>query len=347
MLAWVFAPEAHPPWAEKPRLTLFLFNCDILIKMNIEDKIQKDIALKPFTTWQVGGPAKYYLEIKSKEDLSGAYSWAKDKQLKVYILGGGSNILVPDDGVDGLVLRMLNDKTVVRGERAECGAGAWLSNVIIKATGNNLSGLEWASGIPRATIGGSIRGNAGAFGQVMANLTETIEAFYIKTKKFIVFSNRDCKFAYRTSVFKEKADYLIWSAILRLRKEKPEIIRASIEESLSHRAGCYPKLPGVGSIFKNLDPLDIRKSNPILMSKIKDKIGRTGKISAGLLIDMCGLKGKAIGGVKVSLEHANHLVNTGHARAEEIVMLISYIKQQVRDKFGVELHEEIQYFGFE
>ncbi len=314
--------------------------------MNIEDKIQKDIALKPFTTWQVGGPAKYYLEIKSKEDLNAAYSWAKDKQLKVYILGGGSNILVPDDGVDGLVLRMLNDKTEAKGERLECGAGACLSNAIIKATGNNLSGLEWASGIPRATIGGSIRGNAGAFGQRMANLVETTEAFYIKKKKFVVFSNRDCKFAYRTSMFKKKAEYLIWSATLRLHKEKPEIIRARIEESLSHRSRHYPKLPSVGSIFKNLDSSNIEKGNPMLMNELKDKLGRTGKISAGLLIDMCGLKGKAIGGAKVSLEHANHLVNTGHARAEEIVMLISYIKQQVRDKFAVELQEEIQYFGF-
>ncbi|MCK5211818.1 UDP-N-acetylmuramate dehydrogenase [Candidatus Parcubacteria bacterium] len=315
--------------------------------MNIKDKIQKDIALKPFTTWQVGGAAKYYLEIKSKDDLSAAYFWAKDKQKKIYILGGGSNILVPDNGVDGLVLRMLNDKIEVKGERLECGAGAGLSSAIIKATGNNLSGLEWASGIPRATIGGSIRGNAGAFGQRMADLVETIEAFYIKTKKFIVFSNRDCKFIYRSSVFKEKADYLVWSATLRLHKEKPETIRARIEESLSHRVRRYPKLPGVGSIFKNLDPLDIEKGNPMLMNELKDKIGRTGKISAGLLIDMCGLKGKTIGGVKVSLEHANHLVNTGHARAEEIVMLISYIKQQVRDKFAIELQEEIQYFGFE
>jgi len=314
--------------------------------MNIEDKIQKDIALKPFTTWQVGGAAKYYLEVKAKEELSAAYVWAREKKIKVYILGGGSNILVPDIGVDGFVLRMLNDNTAVKGERLECGAGAWLSNVIIKATGNNLSGLEWASGIPRATIGGSIRGNAGAFGQRMADLTETIEAFYIKKKKFVVFSNRDCKFAYRSSVFKEKTNYLIWSATIRLHKEKPEIIRAKIEESLSHRARHYPKLPSVGSIFKNLDPLDLKKGNPMLMNEIKDKVGRTGKISAGLLIDMCGLKGKVMGGVKISLEHANHIVNTGNARAEEIVMLISYIKQQVRDKFGLELQEEIQYFGF-
>jgi len=314
--------------------------------MSIEDKIQKDTPLKPFTTWQVGGPAKYYLEVKEKDDLSAAYIWAREKKIKVYILGGGSNILVPDNGVDGLVLRMLNTLVLVKGERLECGAGAQLREIISKCIGNNLSGMEWASGIPRATVGGAICGNAEAFNEPMAGIVETVNTFNVKKGIFKLFSNRDCEFEYRNSIFKKNPSLLIWDAVLRMRKERPEIIKENIERSINFRTKKYPRLPSAGSIFKNLDPVEVEKYNPMLLNEIKDKVGRTGKISAGLLIDMCGLKGKTMGKVKISLEHANHIVNTGHARAEEIVMLISYIKQQVRDKFGLELQEEIQYFGF-
>ena len=315
--------------------------------MNIEDKIQKDISLKPFTTWQVGGPAKYYLEIKSREDLKAAYIWAKEKKLNVYILGGGSNILVPDQGVDGLVIRMLNTKMAVKGERLECGAGVWLSSAISKAVGNNLSGLEWASGIPRATIGGAIRGNAEAFSKPISGIIETVNIFNIKNMNFQLFSNRDCEFEYRNSIFKKDLNLLIWMAVLKMRKEKSEIIKKNLEKSINFRTEKYPCLPSAGSVFKNFDPNYVKEQNPRLYDReLKNKIGRNNKIAAGLIIDMCGLKGKSMGRVKVSLEHANIIINTGKARTEEIVMLISYIKQQVRDKFGLELQEEIQYFGF-
>ncbi|MEA3450212.1 MAG: UDP-N-acetylmuramate dehydrogenase [Patescibacteria group bacterium] len=314
--------------------------------MNIENKIKKQFDLAQFTTFKIGGAAKHYLEVKTKEELEEAFLWAEKEDEKVFILGGGSNILIPDNGIDGLVLRMTNDNFKIMGERFECGAGVGLNQIITKCTGHSLSGLEWASGIPRVTVGGAICGNAGAFGRSMLDTVETVDVFDIKKRIFRIFSKRDCKFEYRNSIFKKDLDLLIWGAILKMQKEDLTVIKGNIEKSINFRTKCYPRLPSAGSVFENLDQDYVRKQSPILFEKeLKDKIGRTGKIAAGLIIDMCDLKGKTMGGIKISLEHANHIVNTGKGRAEEVIMLISYIKQQVRDKFNIELKEEIQYFG--
>jgi len=315
--------------------------------MEIERKIKKDYALAALTTYRIGGPAKFFIEIKEKNELIEAFKWAKKEKLKSYILGGGSNVIIPDAGIDGLVMVMKNEIVAVRGERIECGAGATLARVCSLALSNNLSGLEWSSGIPRATTGGAIRGNAGAFGISMADIVETVEFFNIKDRKFDVFSNSMCKFGYRNSIFKKKNNFLIWNSVLRLKTEPAKDIQALIEKSINFRKQRYPNLPSAGSVFKNLDPEYVKNNNEILfIRELKDSIGREGKISAGLIIDKAGLKGKSIGGIKISLEHANHIVNTGKGTAEEVIMLISYIKQQVRTKFGLQLQEEIEYFGF-
>lgn len=301
--------------------------------------------LAPLTTFRIGGPAEFYFEAEDKDGLLAALDWAREKGLAAHYLGGGSNILVPDSGVDGLVVRLMNKGIIPRGSRLECGAGARLSDIISRAIGRNLSGLEWASGIPRATLGGAIRGNAGAFGSLMADIVETVEVFRADKGGFSVFSRQDCAFAYRQSVFKKDNSLLVWAAILRMRPEKPEAIRENIDRSFKHRKDNYPQLPSAGSVFENLDPAYVKSANTGLYNEIKGKLRPGAQVPAAILIDMLGLKGKSFGDIKVSLEHANHIVNTGQGTAEQVVMLISYIKQQVRDEFNLELREEIQYFG--
>ena len=315
--------------------------------MNIDNKIKRNIPLAPFTTFQIGGPAEYYLEATEKEDIAAALAWAGEKSKKAYFLGGGSNVLVPDAGVEGLVIRLMNDQAKIMGERLECGAGASLSRVLSLCTGQELSGLEWSNGIPRATVGGSIRGNAGAFGQAMADIVETVEIFNTAKGVFQALSARECAFGYRDSIFKKDPGLIIWQAVLKMRRDKAAAIKTRSENSINFRVSRYPRLPSAGSVFENLEPAEAKRQNPrFFEEELKDKIGRNGKISAGLIIDMCGLKGKKMGNIKVSLEHANHIVNTGRGRAEEVVMLISLIKQRIRDELGLELKEEIQYFGF-
>jgi len=311
------------------------------------EKIQKNIPLAQFTTFRIGGPAKFFIEIEEKEDLLEAVKWAKENKEEIFILGGGSNILINDKGVDGLVLRIVNDGITVHGDRIECGAGAVLARAVRLAVGENLSGLEWAAGIPRATIGGAARGNAGAFGFSMSEIAETIEVFNIKKQKFELFSNKDCRFIYRGSIFKEDNNYLVWKIILKLQKGDKRQIEKDVAKFLEFRQGKQPKLPSAGSVFKNLSFKDLQENNSNLADlAIKSGAVKDDRIGAGWIIELAGLKGKKIGGAKVSLEHANFIVNTSRATAEDIIMLISYIKQQVRDRFKVQLQEEVQYLGF-
>lgn len=315
--------------------------------MNIKEKIKTDVLLAPFTTFKIGGPAKFFIEAKAKEDLTSAYAWAKKEKLEVFILGGGSNLLISDKGVSGLVIKMNNDNITLKGERLDLGAGASLAKAVRLAISNNLSGLEWAQGIPGATIGGTVRGNAGAFGTEIKDIVETVEIFNVKRKEFTIFSNKDCRFEYRGSIFKKDKNLLVWSAILRLRKEKLKEIDKKSDICLTRRNSVQPKLPSAGCVFKNLQIKDLREYSKYAAEKAeKEGVVKGGKIGAGWLIDLAGLKGKTIGGAKVSLEHANYIVNTGKGTAEEVVILISYIKQQVRTKFKIQLQEEVQYLGF-
>lgn len=315
--------------------------------MSIESKIKQNIPLAPLTTFKIGGPAEYFVEIKTKEELVEAASWAKENKKPLVILAGGSNVLINDQGIKGLVIKMGNNNLAVKGERVECEAGAELSQVVRLAAGHNLSGLEWAAGIP-GSVGGAIRGNAGAFGQSMAEAIETVEVYKIKKSKFYLFSHNECSFRYRQSIFKKNKNLLIWLVVLKLHKGDVRDINEKITENLNKRNKSQPKLPSAGCIFKNIDFKDLEQINPNLAKDARgENIIKGEKVSVGWVISRLNLAGKKIGKAKISLEHANFIVNINKATAEEVIILISFIKQQVRDKTGLQLHEEIQYFGFD
>lgn len=313
--------------------------------MTIEAKIKNDYNLKPLTTFKIGGMAKYYLEISAKDELVEAYNWAKAKQIKVLLLAGGSNVLVNDKFIDALVIRLVNDKAIVRGERIEAESGVKLARAVSLAQANDLTGLEWAIGIP-GTVGGAVRGNAGAYGGEIKDSLETVEYYDINKRKFDILSRSLCKFGYRNSLFKSSQSMVIWQSVLKLDKGGPDSIKTKIADTLDKRLKSQPKLPSAGCVFKNL-MIDDLKDNENLYSEIKEKgLGKDGKIGSGWLIAKLDINGKKIGGTKISLEHSNFIVNTGNATADDVVMLISFIKQQVRQYFGVQLEEEIVYFGF-
>lgn len=315
--------------------------------MPVEDKIKKELILAPLTTFGIGGPAEFFLEIREKEELVDGLAWARKSRKEVSILGGGSNLLVSDGGARGLVLKISGEKVLIKGDRIECEAGAELAKVFRLAKSGKLSGLEWSAGIPRATVGGAIRGNAGAFGFSMENITETVEAFNLKKERFFLFSNKDCQFGYRESVFKKEKDLIIWQAGLKMKPNSEREIYQATENYLKKRLAGQPKLPSAGSIFKNLTQAEIQAANPALSALAEEEQQiKNGKIGAGWVIDKLGFKGRTVGGAKVSLEHANFIVNTGRARAEEVVTLIELIKREAKLRFGLELKEEIQYFGF-
>ncbi|HTX87082.1 MAG TPA: UDP-N-acetylmuramate dehydrogenase [Candidatus Nanoarchaeia archaeon] len=312
--------------------------------MAIELKIKKNIPLAPMTTFKIGGPAKFFVEVASKEDLVEAVEWAKKEKEPIYYLGGGSNLLIADEGLPGLVIKFANREAVNLSPRFNCGAGASLAYVISLTRAAGLSGLEWGFGIPQATIGGCVRGNAGGFGMNTGDIVETVEAYNLKKNRWETLSQKDCQFGYRSSIFKTDPDLIIWSATFRLKPAAAEQINAMIDDNMKKRDTTQPKLPNAGSVFKNLFVDNIRHINPQLAEFIDEQeVAKGGKIGAGYLIDMHGLKGKAVGGAKISLEHANFIVNTGRATARDVIELIEFVKKEIKIRFKVELEEEIVY----
>jgi UDP-N-acetylmuramate dehydrogenase len=306
-------------------------------------KIQENVPLAPHTAFRIGGPAKFFVEVKSQEELEEAVLYAEKNNLWIFILGGGSNILVSDQGFSGLVIKILIDSISAKETALECGAGVRLSEIVSLATRNNLSGLEWAAGIP-GTLGGAIRGNAGAFGGEIGSSMKSVKAFNLENKKTETLKKTECEFAYRDSIFRKNSSLVVVSATLELKKGSREEIEKRIQENIKKRIERQPQgVTSAGSFFEN----------PIVTSKevIRRYEEDTGnevvgyRMSAGWLISDVGFLGKKIGGAKVSEKNGNFVVNLGDAKAEDVVMLASLIKQKVR-KLGVQLREEVKLVGF-
>jgi UDP-N-acetylmuramate dehydrogenase len=297
------------------------------------------------TTFRIGGSAKSYVEVATREELVEALRWGSKHGQQCLIMGGGSNILAADKGVDGLVVKIANNDLTLKGSRLQCGAGTTLAKAMITANGNGLSGLEWAIGIP-GTVGGAVRGNAGACGGHIGSSVETVEIYNMVRGNFEHLSGKDCLFRYRGSAFTDDKNLVVWNADLKLEQKDPEEIKRLVASNLGLRQQTQPKLPSAGSVFKNISLEKLKQENENLAG-MAERLGKTnhGLVAAGWIVDLLGFKGRTIGGAKISLEHANFIVNTGKATAEDVIMLISLIKQQARTKLGIQLHEEIQYFG--
>lgn len=308
--------------------------------------IQKNVILAPYTTFKIGGPARFFTEVITEEELKEALGYAIKNKLKFFILGGGSNILVSDKGFDGLIIKFKNDECKIDGELIECGAGAPLLKVVRLATDNALTGLEWAAGIP-GTIGGAVRGNAGAFGNNMHNSVEKIKVFFIEDDKILIknFTVEDCEFEYRNSLFKKNNNLIIFSAILKLKKGNRETIQNETKEIIDKRNQMHPQgVASAGSFFINPRVDDLKLLDAF--EKDSGKRFSDNTIPAGWLIQEAGLTGQKIGKATVSEKHSNFILNTGKAKAEDVIILMNVIKERVRIKVGVQLVSEVSFLGF-
>lgn len=300
-------------------------------------------------TFRIGGPAKYFLIAESGEEVTNAVKVAKELGLKFFIFSGGSNILFSDQGFDGLVIKIQNTKYEILDAKIVAEAGVPLARVVEAATENCLTGLEWAAGIP-GTVGGAVRGNAGAYGHAIGEMVENVEALEVKSEKLKVknYRKEDCKFGYRESVFKHNND-IILKVALKLQQGDKGKIKAEVEKNLAARDEKLPlEYPSAGCVLKNVEITDeILKSFRFHSTEeIPEEFIKRKKIPAAWLIERCDLKGKKVGGAKISEKHANFIVNVGKATADNVVALVSLIKMKVRDEFGIQLQEEIEYVGF-
>ncbi|MDD5397390.1 MAG: UDP-N-acetylmuramate dehydrogenase, partial [Candidatus Moranbacteria bacterium] len=230
------------------------------------------------------------------------------------------------------------------GNLLEVGAGVPLIKAVNLAAENGLSGMESLAGVP-GTVGGAVRGNAGAFGSEICACVDSITAFDCEKLEKVSLKNTECCFDYRSSVFKHNKNLVVVAATFSLQQGNAEEIKEKVKNTITKRVGSG--LHGVrsaGSFFMN--PLVESKDLLDQFEKDNGSPSRNGKIPAGWIIDQAGLRGKTIGGAGISDKHANYIVNNGDATAEDVIILESYIKQQVRDKFGVQLESEVNHVGF-
>ncbi len=294
--------------------------------MNIKN-LQENVPLAPYTTFKIGGPAKYFVVVKTAPEMAAAVKEANAAGVRWYLLGGGSDTLIADAGVDGLVIKTelreveFNDAA----HQVRAGSGVQINALIHQSFRRGLTGLEFAIGVP-ATVGGAVWANLGARGSEIKDVLLEVTVLDELGRQHLLPA-ADCGFGYRESRFKDE-NFVILDALFQLQLGEATQIKARIKELAALRQSTQDVTEkSAGCIFKN-------------------PIGQTDQ-PAAKLIDRLGLKGKQIGGAKVSERHANFIINTGGATADEVVQLISYVKQQVRDKEGVQLMEEVHYLGFE
>jgi len=308
--------------------------------------VQQNILLKDFTTYKIGGPAKYFFIAKTHEELMLALKVAKEFKLPFFILGGGSNLLISDKGFNGLVIRIDILNTEFNGNKAEVGAGISLAKLSYLATEKGLSGLEWATGIPQCTLGGAVYGHAQAFGTKTSDVIKSVEVLNVKTLKFEKFTKNQCLFSLKNSVFKKNKNLIVVSAVLEFNEKDKTEIENKIKEFLEYRKARHPvNFPSAGSTFVNPETKIKNKQLLKEYSELKD-YNEKGVIPAGYLIAKCGLVGKKIGNAQISEKHANFVINLGGAKAKDVLNLIKLAKKKVKEKFKINLETEVQFVGF-
>lgn len=319
-------------------------------------KFQEQVALARHSNYKIGGPARFFFAPKNEKEIKWAIAEAKARKLPIFVLGGGTNLLIQDKGFDGLVLRPDITTLKAAGNTLTVGAGVSMADLLIFAAKHSRAGLEWAGGLP-GTLGGAIRGNAGCFGGEIKDVIISVRSMDMKTGKIVTRSAKQCAFGYRASIFKKKnGGEIILSAILKLKKGDKHAIAAAIAEKIAHRAKNHPlDYPNIGSIFKNVPLHAVHKKNSAAYkaalragtltfrgASFSIKTDPFPVISAAKLIGEAGLRGVSVGGAMISGKHPNFIVNVLDAKAEEVHKLIKLTKAAVEEKFGITLEEEVQ-----
>lgn len=292
------------------------------VKLFLGENLKHKEVLAPYTTFNIGGPADLFFRAKKIEDLVNAVLKACELKIPYFILGGGSNILISDEGFKGLVIR--NECRKVDGveNKIVCQSGAWLDDLVSVAIDNSLKGLEFCAGIP-GTVGGAVYGNAGAYGKSIGEFLKEAVILTADGKVEIVNQNH-FEFDYRYSQLKKKKDILL-SAEFELKKGDKKKIKKEVQRILAERKRRLPEKEGsAGCFFKNV---------------------KTKNLSAGFLLDKVGAKQLSVKEAEVFSKHANIIINRGKAKAKDVKNLARILKDRVKDKFGIELQREVIYIG--
>jgi UDP-N-acetylenolpyruvoylglucosamine reductase len=283
--------------------------------------VQADYPVSRLTTVGTGGPARWFGRPGDAGELHDVLRWAAAEGLEIAVVGLGSNLLVADEGYDGLVLRLVGGLARIdrEGDRIVCGGGATLAAVVKRATGWGLSGIEFGCAIP-GTAGGAVRMNAGAYGGEVRDVLEG--ALVVGAAGERRGGPGELEMSYRHS--NVGGGEVVAEAVLRLRPDDPDRIRATVADMQRRRREAQPaKVRTFGSVWKNPD----------------------GDLGAGRMLEECGLKGFTLGGARISPVHANFIENTGGARSADVIALMREARRRARERYGVELEHEVQMLG--
>jgi UDP-N-acetylmuramate dehydrogenase len=327
--------------------------------------IQKNISLKDFTTFNIGGEAKYFCIVKSLVELKEAINFSKEKNLPIFVLGGGSNVLVSDGGYSGLVIKNeILGKKIEDGRLVVC-SGEFLDDIVKYSIEANLFGLENLSGIP-GTIGGATVQNAGAYGLEIKDYLYSVTGMDASSGESFIYYNNDCYFSYRTSIFKENKNLIITEIQFKLNQEfvpqleyaglkkflisnefpSPNEVRETVLKIREEKLPDWRKLANAGSFFKN-PTISQEKFNELKnnFSQIPGfpEPGDKMKIPLAWILDnICGLKNYREGNVGLYEKQPLILVNYGKATEKEISIFAEKIKNIVKEKTGIEIEEEVE-----
>ena len=297
---------------------------DKLNNVIAKDSILTDEPMSRHTTFRVGGPADFFVTPKAKEEVRDVIRICKEAGMPYYIIGNGSNLLVSDAGYRGVIVQIYKEMNEVKveGDLVKAQAGALLSGIAAKALGAELSGFEFASGIP-GTIGGACVMNAGAYGGEMKDVLESVTVL-TGEGKIIELSRNELELGYRTSVIAKKG-YIVLGAVLKLERGDGEKIKTYMDELKEKRVTKQPlEYPSAGSTFK-----------------------RPEGYFAGKLIEDAGLRGFQVGGAQVSEKHCGFVINRNHATAADIMELMRQVQIRVKENSGVDLEPEVKRLGDE
>lgn len=289
-----------------------------------KDSILINEPMSRHTTFRVGGPADFFVTPKAKEEVRDVIRICKEAGMPYYIIGNGSNLLVSDAGYRGVIVQIYKEMNEVKveGDLVKAQAGALLSGIAAKALGAELSGFEFASGIP-GTIGGACVMNAGAYGGEMKDVLESVTVL-TGEGKIIELGRNELELGYRTSVIAKKG-YIVLGAVLKLERGDGEKIKTYMDELKEKRVTKQPlEYPSAGSTFK-----------------------RPEGYFAGKLIEDAGLRGFQVGGAQVSEKHCGFVINRDHATAADIMELMRQVQIRVKENSGVDLEPEVKRLGDE
>ena len=286
-----------------------------------KEKIYENQLMSRYTSFKIGGPAECLIKVENIEELVNILKYVQKNNIKLTVIGNGSNLLISDKGIKGIVLKIEIKKLEIKQDEDKVqiivGSGNKLAELAQKLLSDEITGFEFASGIP-GTIGGAIRMNAGAHGSEMKDIVKTI-TYIDRQGQIHKIKSEEAKFEYRKSMF-ARNDFIILEIEIELAKGNKEEIQAKMQEYAQYRKEKQPiEYPSAGSTFK--------RGNDFITAK---------------LIDECGLKGYQIGGAQISEKHAGFIINKGNATAEDVLKLMEYTKEQVYNKFGKIIEPEIE-----